>query len=105
MEFFHKPNIDFIKHRRIPIAISLAIILGGIAVIAFKGFNYSIEFTGGTALQVSFPKHIPLADMGGKPGGRAPALHVYDHRGDLRHDGIAKRFLHQGKAGAAGGGH
>ena len=49
--------------------------------------------------------HIPLADMGGKPGGWAPALHVYYHRWDLRHDGVAKRFLHQGKAGAAGCGH
>jgi len=63
MEFFHKPNIDFIRFRRIPIVISLAIIFGGLTTIIYKGFNYSIEFTGGTLLQVSFAQPVKVGDL------------------------------------------
>jgi preprotein translocase subunit SecF len=63
MELFQKPNIDFIKWRRIPIIISLAIIFGGATTIFVKGFNYSIEFTGGTLLQVRFDKPVSVGDI------------------------------------------
>jgi len=55
MELFQKPNIDFIGLRWIPIGVSAVVVAGGLAAIAIKGFNYSIEFTGGALLQVSFP--------------------------------------------------
>lgn len=55
MELFKKPNIDFIGLRWYPIGASLVVISLSLASIAIKGFNYSIEFTGGTLLQVSFP--------------------------------------------------
>jgi preprotein translocase subunit SecF len=63
MELFQKPNIDFIGYRRIPIVISLAIIFGGLTTILVKGFNYSIEFTGGTLLQVAFAQPVTVADL------------------------------------------
>ncbi len=56
MELFKKPNIDFIGLRWIPIGISLLVMAVSIFSIATKGFNYSIEFTGGTLLQVGYPK-------------------------------------------------
>ena len=55
MELFKKPNIDFIGLRWYPIGFSVAVMILSVASIATKGFNYSIEFTGGTLLQVSFP--------------------------------------------------
>ena len=55
MELFNKPNIDFIHHRWIPIGASIAVMVLSLASIAIKGFNYSIEFTGGSLIQVSFP--------------------------------------------------
>jgi preprotein translocase subunit SecF len=55
MELFNKPNIDFIGLRWYPIGFSVAVMVFSLASIATKGFNYSIEFTGGTLLQVSFP--------------------------------------------------
>ncbi|MBI5241582.1 MAG: protein translocase subunit SecF [Elusimicrobia bacterium] len=63
MELFHKPSIDFIANRRIPIVISLCVVLGGLGAITVKGFNYSIEFTGGTLLQVAFPKPVDVGDL------------------------------------------
>ena len=55
MEIFHKPNIDFIGLRWYPIGASVLVVAIGLAAIAVKGFNYSIEFTGGSLIQVSFP--------------------------------------------------
>lgn len=55
MELFKKPNIDFIHHRWLPIGTSIAVMAASLACIAVKGFNYSIEFTGGSLIQVSFP--------------------------------------------------
>ncbi len=55
MELFKKPDIDFIGLRWIPIGISAVVVVGGLAAMAIKGFNYSIEFTGGSLLQVSYP--------------------------------------------------
>ena len=55
MEIFKKPNIDFIGLRWYPIGASILVVTIGLAAIAVKGFNYSIEFTGGALIQVSFP--------------------------------------------------
>jgi preprotein translocase SecF subunit len=63
MELFRMPHIDFIKWRRIPIVISLAIMLGGLTTIMTKGFNYSIEFTGGTLLQVHFDRAVSVGEL------------------------------------------
>jgi preprotein translocase subunit SecF len=55
MEIFKKPDIDFIGLRWYPIGASILVVTIGLAAIAVKGFNYSIEFTGGSLIQVSFP--------------------------------------------------
>jgi preprotein translocase subunit SecF len=55
MELFKTPKIDFIGLRWLPIGISFVVVAASVASIATKGFNYSIEFTGGTLVQVSFP--------------------------------------------------
>jgi preprotein translocase subunit SecF len=63
LEIFGKPNIDFIGHRWFPILLSAIITFGGLAVIALKGFNYSLEFTGGTLVQVTFQQPIEVAKL------------------------------------------
>lgn len=55
MELFKKPDIDFIGLRWIPIGASILVMAVSLGAIVTKGFNYSIEFTGGTLLQVSYP--------------------------------------------------
>ena len=63
IELFKRPHIDFIGLRWIPISASFVIMFGGLAIIAVKGFNYSIEFTGGALEQVTFPNPVSLADV------------------------------------------
>lgn len=55
MELFKKPEIDWIGNRWYPIGFSVVVMVLSVASIATKGFNYSIEFTGGTLVQVSYP--------------------------------------------------
>jgi preprotein translocase subunit SecF len=52
MRLFANANYDFIGHRRIGYLISLAVIVPGLLLLLIRGVNYSVEFTGGTLLQV-----------------------------------------------------
>jgi len=52
MRLFANANYDFIGLRKIAYAVTAAIMLPGLLWIAFSGLNYSIEFTGGTLVQV-----------------------------------------------------
>ncbi|HVP72084.1 MAG TPA: hypothetical protein VMS45_12185, partial [Gemmatimonadaceae bacterium] len=56
LRILYNTHIDFIRLWRITTAITLAFIVPGMILIAIQGYNYSIEFTGGTAMQVSFKK-------------------------------------------------
>lgn len=56
MQFLTNPNFPFVRTRRIAMAISLVIIAIGIgSIIASGGLRYSIDFTGGSILQVQIP--------------------------------------------------
>ena len=62
-------TIDFLKHRRIWFAISIAIIVAGIAGTVYYGnttgkvFNYGIEFAGGTSTTVDFEKEYTIDEI------------------------------------------
>ena len=56
-------NIKFIENRKKFYALSLAVILIGVAAFAFKGFNYGIDFTGGTMIQVDLHKEVPISEI------------------------------------------
>ena len=52
IRLFANANYDFIKWRRWAYAITAVIMLVGAFDLAVRGLNYSIEFTGGTLMQV-----------------------------------------------------
>lgn len=55
LRILHGTNYDFIKPWRIAVGLTVAFILAGLAMfIVHPGMNYSIEFTGGTLMQVEF---------------------------------------------------
>lgn len=64
MEFFHKTNIDFIGFRYKAFIISgLIIVAGLVSVIAKGGYKLSVEFEGGTLVQVKFDEGVPIGDV------------------------------------------
>jgi len=57
LRILHDTNFDFIKWWRWAAGLTAAFILLGLASFAFRGsVNYSIEFTGGTLMQLQFSK-------------------------------------------------
>lgn len=57
---FADSNIDFLGKRRITIAISLVLILISVALLATRGLNFGIDFTGGTLVEVGYPEAVEL---------------------------------------------
>ena len=56
MELFRiKKDIPFMSYGRITTAISLITFLLAIFFLATKGLHYGVDFTGGTAMEVSYP--------------------------------------------------
>src|SRR2546422_915029 len=53
IRLFANANYDFIKWRRWAIRLTPAFIVPGYALFFVRGLNYSIEFTGGTLIQVT----------------------------------------------------
>ncbi len=61
MEFFKNPNFKFMKVKYIAFLLSLTIIIaGGISVYVKKGFNLSIDFAGGTLVQINFKDDVSI---------------------------------------------
>jgi preprotein translocase SecF subunit len=64
MQFFKELHINFIEKRKLAYIISGALILIGLlSLIINVGPRYSIDFTGGTSLQVKFEKSIDAGDL------------------------------------------
>lgn len=57
---FAESNIDFLGKRKITIAISLVLILISVALLATRGLNFGIDFTGGTLVEVGYPEAVEL---------------------------------------------
>src|SRR2546428_2934651 len=56
-------NYDFIKWRRWAYGLTAAIIIPGFALFLVRGLNYSIEFTGGTQMQVQTKEAVGAASI------------------------------------------
>jgi len=56
-------NIKFIENRKKFYALSLAVILIGLGAFAFKGFNYGIDFTGGTMMQIEMGQKVDIDEV------------------------------------------
>ena len=51
-------HVHFIENRKKYFALSLIVILLGVGCAAFKGFNYGIDFTGGTMIQLEMGQKV-----------------------------------------------
>ena len=61
MEFFRiKRDIPFMRHALVFNVISLVTFLAAVFFLATRGLHLSIEFTGGTSMQVSYPQAAEL---------------------------------------------
>ncbi len=64
MEFFKlKKPIPLMQKAKYFGILSLILVLSSWAIIAFKGFNYGIDFAGGTVIQIKYEKKAPLKEI------------------------------------------
>ncbi len=72
IELFHlKRDIPFMRYARSTIYVSIFFIVASVALLAIRGLNLGVDFTGGTVMEIGYPKaaNIPairkqLADGG-----------------------------------------
>ena len=64
MEFFKKQtHIDFIGRRRLPIAVSILLVIGTLVALYTKGLNFGLDFTGGTLVELSYKEPVQVAQV------------------------------------------
>ncbi|HEY8585449.1 MAG TPA: protein translocase subunit SecF [Rhodanobacter sp.] len=64
MEIFnHDSNIHFLGMRKYTITLAIVLMLGSIGLIAFKGLNYGLDFTGGVSMMVTYDQSVEIADV------------------------------------------
>ncbi|MCP3707446.1 protein translocase subunit SecF [Paraburkholderia sp. CNPSo 3274] len=64
MEFFRiRKDIPFMKHALIFNAISLLTFIAAVFFLFHRGLHLSIEFTGGTVIEVQYPQAVPLEPL------------------------------------------
>jgi len=67
MKFFARvPNIDFMSQRRVGLAVSLALSIAAVVLLATRGLNFGIDFTGGVLVEVVYPQSVELGEVRGQ---------------------------------------
>jgi preprotein translocase subunit SecF len=66
LRIFHNTTFEFVKHWRLAAGLTVAFIAAGLVTFGVTGgVNYSIEFTGGTLMQVQFKQAPDVAVLRG----------------------------------------
>jgi preprotein translocase subunit SecF len=69
MEFFKKKtSFRFMGQRKRWYVISAVLVLTSIALLAVRGLNFGVDFTGGVVLELAFPKTVDLDQVRGALG-------------------------------------
>ncbi len=53
-------KIDFMRWRHVAMAVTIVVFLASVAIIGIKGFNYALDFTGGTLIEARFDKAVDV---------------------------------------------
>lgn len=77
-------ELSFIKYKKIYYIVSIAIIVLGIGVGLIRGFNFGIDFTGGTMLQLDMGREISVTEI-------SKILKANDIEADVVHAGESNK--------------
>lgn len=56
-------NINFMRQRWLALVVAAAVLLSAIGAIAINGFNFALDFTGGTSVELRFEKAVDVDDI------------------------------------------
>ena len=64
MEIFnHNANVNFLGMRKISVGIAILLMVVSIGLIAIKGLNYGLDFTGGVSMVVDYGNPVTTAEV------------------------------------------
>ncbi|MHB8415736.1 MAG: protein translocase subunit SecF, partial [Acidiferrobacteraceae bacterium] len=64
MEFFHiKQDIPFMRYARVTTIISALTFMAAVWMLATRGLNLGVDFTGGTVMEVVYPGAARLGEV------------------------------------------
>lgn len=64
MQILNKTTaFDFMGHRRVAVGISALLVIASITMLAVRGLNFGIDFTGGVLLEAGYPSSAVLEDI------------------------------------------
>ena len=95
IRFFANANYDFIKWRRWAFSLTGAIMVVGLGFLVTRGINYSIEFTGGTLVQIELAHRVPTGNI------RAALDNVGLKGADIQNFGSDTSYVVRARLGAA----
>lgn len=84
--FSAKKQFKFIEHRKIYYMVSIGIIVIGLLVGGIRGFNYGIDFTGGTMMQIDMGKQVSQTEI-------REVLNQYDLNEELIFSGTGNKEI------------
>lgn len=58
-----RKRFDIVGHRKIWYILSLLVIIPGIFCMFTKGFNFGIDFTGGTIIDLRFDREVAITEV------------------------------------------
>ena len=61
--FPYDSKFDFMRLRWVSLGLALALLLVSIGAMAFKGFNFALDFTGGTVTELRFERPVDIDDV------------------------------------------
>ncbi|HEX8849251.1 MAG TPA: protein translocase subunit SecF [Gemmatimonadaceae bacterium] len=63
LRIFHDTHYDFIRWWKTAVIVTAIFVVAGLGSLLVKGINYSIDFTGGTLMQLEFKQPPDVADL------------------------------------------
>ena len=61
--FPYDSKIDFLRLRMVALAVTVLLLVGAVGLLAARGLNYALDFTGGTVAELIFQKSVDLDEM------------------------------------------
>lgn len=80
-------NLDFVGHMKPFALLSAGLVVLSLLLIVFRGFNYGIDFAGGTLLQLRFPRDLTIEQV------RATMRTLNLAESEIQHFGSDRDFL------------
>jgi preprotein translocase subunit SecF len=56
-------NIDFMGKRKLAMSVSLLLVIASLVTLVTRGLSFGIDFTGGTLIEVAYPKAVELGGI------------------------------------------